>query len=68
MSEKGYVNVAIENGIGTVTFFHPKKNSLPGNLLAELAQALLSLGGNAAAKVVVLQSAGNGAFCGRHIT
>ena len=63
MSEKGYVNVAIENGIGTVTFFHPKKNSLPGNLLAELAQALLSLGGNAAAKVVVVQSAGNGAFC-----
>ena len=46
-----------------MTFFHPKKNSLPGNLLTEMAQGMLALGGNDQARVVVLQSAGNGPFC-----
>ncbi len=59
----GYVNVEISAGVGTVTFFHPKKNSLPGHLLGELAGQILALGGNDAARVVVLQSAGEGPFC-----
>ncbi|GEM_PF-6377986 len=26
----GYVKTEIDNGIATIEFFHPKKNSLPG--------------------------------------
>ena len=63
MSDQGFVKVAISDGIGVVKFFHPKKNSLPGNLLAELAQAILSLGGDDRARVIVLESDGEGPFC-----
>lgn len=59
----GYVNTNIENGIATIEFFHPKKNSLPGNLLKELAAAVKSAGKNDAARVMVLRSAGEGPFC-----
>ncbi len=63
MSDSGFVKTDIKDGIATMTFFHPKKNSLPGNLLTEMAQGMLALGGNDQARVVVLQSAGNGPFC-----
>ena len=32
-----YVKLNTENGIGTIEFFHPQSNSLPGHILAELA-------------------------------
>ncbi len=63
MAENGHVTIDIQNGIATITFFHPKKNSLPGNLLAELARGVESLGANDNAKVIVLQSEGEGPFC-----
>jgi len=63
MSDNGFVNIDIKNGIATMTFFHPKKNALPGHLLTEMAQGMLALGGNDQARVVVLQSAGSGPFC-----
>ncbi len=63
MNDNGYVNVDITNGIAAITFFHPKKNSLPGSLLTEMAQEMLALGGNDQARVVVLQSGGSGPFC-----
>lgn len=27
--QEGYVNIEVNNGIGTITFFHPQSNSLP---------------------------------------
>jgi methylglutaconyl-CoA hydratase len=64
MTDNGAVSVEVKEGVGKVTFFHPKKNALPANLLAELAEALLALGGNDEARVVLLQSAGDkGPFC-----
>ncbi len=59
----GRVSVHIANGIGTVEFFHPKGNSLPGKLLRTLASEIASLGENAEARVIVLRSSGTGPFC-----
>ena len=62
MSE-GKVSVEIKNSIGTITFFHPKKNSLPGSLLQELATTITEVGNNDDAHVIILTSEGNGPFC-----
>ncbi len=59
----GTVTTKIENGIATITFFHPQSNSLPGELLRTLANEITSAGVNADAKVIVLQSEGEKAFC-----
>ena len=64
ITEQGTVDVAIaDNGVATVTFFHPSHNSLPGKLLAELAQTIKDLGQKAEAKVIVLKSGGDRTFC-----
>ncbi len=59
----GKVASKIENGIGTVTFFHPQSNSLPGEILSKLSEEITSLGNNPNAKVIVLKSEGEKAFC-----
>ena len=63
MTDDGRVESAIEKGIGTITFSHPKGNSLPGSVLAELAREVVRLGADDTAKVIVLRSEGTGAFC-----
>ncbi|HEY4799771.1 MAG TPA: enoyl-CoA hydratase/isomerase family protein, partial [Bacteroidia bacterium] len=60
--ENGKVVSKIENGIATVTFFHPQSNSLPGNILRKLADEITAGGNNPQAKVIVLQSEGDKAF------
>lgn len=60
---EGHVKTHIENGIGYATFFHPMSNSMPGHLLRKLAQEIEALGKNPDAKVIVLQSEGEKAFC-----
>ena len=35
-----YVKLNIEKGIGIIEFFHPQSNSLPGNILSELANTI----------------------------
>lgn len=59
----GKVSIKIKDGIGTVTFFHRKKNSLPGSLLKELANAITELGNKDEARVIILASKGDGPFC-----
>lgn len=59
----GHVHSKIDNGIGTVTFFHPQSNSLPGAILRELAAAIEAMGNNVEARVIVLRSEGEKAFC-----
>lgn len=61
--ENGYVKSNIESGIGTVTFFHPQSNSLPGDILTALAAEITKVGENPEAKVIVLKSDGDKAFC-----
>ena len=58
-----YVNQNIENGVGTIEFFHPAHNSLPGDILAQLADAITVAGSNDAIKVIVLKSGGTRTFC-----
>ncbi|TND08368.1 MAG: methylglutaconyl-CoA hydratase [Bacteroidetes bacterium] len=62
MSE-GHITTKTENGIGTVTFFHPQSNSMPGYLLRQLAMEIEAVGENPHAKVIVLRSEGEKAFC-----
>lgn len=64
MSENGAITVEIKNNIGTIEFYHPKGNSLPGDLLRELANKITEVGNNTNAHVIVLKSKGDGAFCG----
>ncbi len=61
--DPGTVSVAVADGIGTITFHHPKSNSLPGALLARLAESVTTLGQNPEARVILLRSEGK-AFCG----
>ena len=58
-----FVRSEIKNGIGTITFFHPQSNSMPGSQLNMLATEIEKLGKNPTAKVIVLKSEGDKAFC-----
>jgi len=61
--EQGKVTSSINEGIATIEFFHPLSNSLPGKLLAELAETITKMGMDVAVKVIVLKSEGERAFC-----
>ena len=52
-----------DRGVGSITFFHPASNSLPGAILRELAQHITEAGENPNVKVIVLRSGGDRAFC-----
>lgn len=58
-----YVKQTIENEVGYIEFFHPAHNSLPGDVLAKLAQTITDAGTNDAIKVIVLKSGGDRTFC-----
>jgi methylglutaconyl-CoA hydratase len=58
-----YVKTSIENNIATIVFFHPAHNSLPGDILAKLVEAIHEVGSNDQVKVVVLKSGGARTFC-----
>lgn len=60
---QGSVDYNVENGIATIEFFHPLSNSLPGKILAKLANTITEVGTLESVKVIVLQSAGERAFC-----
>jgi methylglutaconyl-CoA hydratase len=57
------VTARVEDGIATIHFAHPKGNSLPGELLRRLADAVDEVGADREARVVVLRSGEPGPFC-----
>ncbi|PCJ81529.1 MAG: enoyl-CoA hydratase [Bacteroidetes bacterium] len=59
----GFVKTNVDNGVCTVTFFHPASNSLPGIILAEIADAINIAGVDSDIKVIILKSYGDRAFC-----
>ncbi|HRH70221.1 MAG TPA: enoyl-CoA hydratase/isomerase family protein [Flavobacteriales bacterium] len=59
----GYVKSELRGGIATVTFHHPKSNSLPGHILRSLAKAIEDAGRDPATRVIVLRSDGDKSFC-----
>jgi methylglutaconyl-CoA hydratase len=67
---EAFVNSEIKNGMGTITFFHPQSNSMPGTQLRNLANEVEKLGKDDLVKVIVLKSESEnlpngkaGAFC-----
>ncbi|HEX9166435.1 MAG TPA: enoyl-CoA hydratase/isomerase family protein [Gemmatimonadales bacterium] len=62
-NQDGRVTTQVADGVASVSFHHPKGNSLPGAILARLAEEIAALGANPAATVIVLRSEGDGPFC-----
>ncbi|TAD86354.1 MAG: enoyl-CoA hydratase/isomerase family protein [Bacteroidetes bacterium] len=62
-SNSPYIHSTQHNGIGTIEFFHPASNSLPGQLLQQLAQSITQASQDSSIRVLVLRSGGEGAFC-----
>jgi len=61
---EAYVNSeSLKPGLTRITFFHPKHNSLPGEILAKLAHAITEAGRDEATRVIILQSGGERTFC-----
>ena len=58
-----YVKHNIENHIATIEFFHPEQNSLPGAILAQLANTITEVGNMSEVKVIILKSGGERTFC-----
>ncbi len=51
------------DGVATISFFHPKGNSLPAWLLKELAHTVTRVGEDERVRAIVLRSDGTGPFC-----
>ena len=60
---EGLVAASVTDGIATVSFGHPKGNSLPGAILQALAAGLRDLAQDRSVRVIVLRSEGRGPFC-----
>ncbi len=58
-----YVNLTIENTIGTIEFFTTQSNSLPRDILNKLATTITEAGNNPSVKVIILKSGGDRTFC-----
>lgn len=63
MSQEAYVKHSTQDGITTIEFFHPRSNSLPGDILAKLAETITAAGNDENTRVIILKSAGDRAFC-----
>jgi methylglutaconyl-CoA hydratase len=60
---EAYVKHTIAHHIATIEFFHPEQNSLPGTILAQLAQTITEVGAMTNVQVIILQSGGDRTFC-----
>ncbi|MCV9386775.1 enoyl-CoA hydratase/isomerase family protein [Reichenbachiella ulvae] len=59
----GKIETSIANEIATISFSHPKGNSLPALLLTDLAEEITKQGNNEKIKCIILKSEGSGPFC-----
>ena len=62
MSE-AFVKSATIQGITSIEFFHPQSNSLPAQLLTDLATTFKQAANDPGTIVIILRSAGEKAFC-----
>jgi len=60
---KGSLYVHAQNNIATIEFGHPASNSFPSELLERLTKAFNELSNDETAKIIVLKSEGDRAFC-----
>lgn len=61
--EDGSLYTHIANGIATIEFGHPASNSFPSVLLERLEKEILRLSEDDSAKIILLKSEGEKAFC-----
>ena len=59
----GYVVSEVHKGIATIEFYHPQSNSLPHNILTDLANEIHALGAETSTRVIILRSGGEKTFC-----
>lgn len=59
----GYVTTTLRNQVAIIEFHHPQSNSLPAKILEALASAIHGAGNDEGAKVILLRSYGEKAFC-----
>ena len=63
-SDSGSVTLHIsENGIATISFYHPAQNSLPAALLDELTKQIEIAGNSIQTRVILVKSGGERTFC-----
>lgn len=60
---QGHVKSTYSDKVTTIEFFHPAQNSLPGYLLADLAQSITDAGKDPNTMLIVLKSQGDKTFC-----
>ncbi|MDE0470821.1 MAG: enoyl-CoA hydratase/isomerase family protein, partial [Ekhidna sp.] len=58
-----YVNLDLDDGIGTIEFFTGQSNSLSSDVLKKLAFTIYEAGETSEIRVIVLKSGGDRAFC-----
>jgi methylglutaconyl-CoA hydratase len=58
-----FVKSEVNNGISSISFSHPASNSLPGNILSKLSDAIRNAGEDSDVRVIILRSDGDRAFC-----
>jgi len=63
MSITGNVSLANQDGIATISFYHPAQNSLPAALLDELTNKIMQAGNDTQTRVIILKSEGERTFC-----
>jgi methylglutaconyl-CoA hydratase len=61
--ETGDTRIEISEAVATLTFGHPKGNSLPKALLRRIASSIDELGADRNVRVLILRSEGSGPFC-----
>lgn len=61
--QKSFVTHDIVSGIATIEFYTPQHNSMPGDILARLADIITEMGQNKQVRVLILKSGGNRTFC-----
>jgi methylglutaconyl-CoA hydratase len=60
---EGQVSTSINHHLATITFSHPQHNSMPGYLLADLANQIRKAGESQDVHLILLQSGGDRTFC-----
>lgn len=63
MEKNGKISTSIINGIATITFSHPKSNSLSSGMVKDFINALNKFAEDKHAYVIVIRSEGEKAFC-----
>lgn len=63
MDKNGKVTANVINGIASISFNHPKSNSLPIKLLKEITENIYHFADESKAHVIVIRSEGEKSFC-----